>query len=134
MHQMSYQKGIKFQSLLQFWEYLPEHERIMVDVLRQIVLENLPSTYTEKLAYNVPCYYGKKRVCIIWPASVPGGGFKTGVLLGFSQGYKLKDPARYLSHGTNKRIYYKIFHSPDGIDEKAIRSLLKEAVVLDGNK
>jgi hypothetical protein len=128
---MSYQKGIKFQSLVQFWDYLPEEERILVDVLRQIILENLPATCSEKLAYNVPFYYGKKRICLIWPASIPGGGFRKGVLLGFSQGYKLKDPAHYLSHGTNKRVYYKIFYSADEIDEKAIAALLKEAVETD---
>jgi hypothetical protein len=124
----------KFQSLIQFWEALPEDQRIITDVLRQIVLENLPASCIEKLAFNVPCFYGKKRICLIWPAAIPNGGFKTGVLLGFSQGYKLKDPARYLSHGTNKRIFYKIFHSPDEIDEAAIVSLLKEAVALDSKK
>jgi hypothetical protein len=123
--------------MVQFWEHLPDHERVLVDILRQIVLENLPATCREKLAYNVPCYYGNKRICLLWPASVPGGGFKKGVLLGFSQGYKLKDPSHYLSHGTNKRIYYKIFYSPDEIDEIAISAmegLLKEAVALDSKK
>jgi hypothetical protein len=131
---MSYQRGLKFQSLVQLWDYIPADERIIVDVLRQIVLENLPKTCIEKLAYNVPCYYGKRRICIIWPASVPGGGFKKGVLLGFSQGYKMQDPRNYLSHGTNKRVYYKIYHSPEEIDEEAIVELLKEAVELDARK
>jgi len=40
---MNFHKGIQFRSLLEFWEYLPEEERIIVDVLQQIVLENLPS-------------------------------------------------------------------------------------------
>jgi len=117
---------------MEFWEYLPEDERIIVDVLRQIVLENLPAGCKEKLAYNVPFYYGKKRICLIWPASIPWGGFKAGVFLGFCQGDKLKDPDRYLTHGTNKKVYYKIFHSVDEIDEATIISLLKEAVKIDG--
>jgi hypothetical protein len=125
-------KHRKFQSLVEFWEHLPENERIIVDVLRQIVLMTLPKSCKEKLAYNVPFYYGKKRICLIWPASVPRGGFSSGVLLGFNQGYKLKDVDNYLSHGTNKRIYYKIFQSPDEIDGDAIVKLLKEAVMLDG--
>jgi hypothetical protein len=128
---MSYQKGLKFQSLVQLWDYVPDDERIIMDVLRQIVLENLPKTCIEKLAYNVPFYYGKRRICLIWPASVPGGGFKKGVLLGFNQGYKLQDPRSYLSHGTNKRVFYKIFYSPEEIDEEAIVELLREAVELD---
>jgi hypothetical protein len=128
---MDFQKGLKFQSFVEFWDFLPENERIIVDVLRQIILENLPSTCKEKLAYNVPYYYGKKRICLIWPGSVPWGGIRDGVLLGFCQGYKLSDPENYLIHGTNKRVYYKIYHSVEEINETAIISLLKEAVNYD---
>ena len=128
---MDFQKGLKFQSFVEFWEYLPDDERIIVDVLRQIILENLPSTCKEKLAYNVPYYYGNRRICLIWPGSVPWGGIREGVLFGFCQGYKLADLDNYLIHGTNKQVYYKIFHSVDEIDELAIASLLKEAVELD---
>jgi hypothetical protein len=124
----------KFQSLTELWSYLPDHERIITDVLRQIIIENLPKNHKEKFAFNVPCFYVKKRICIIWPASIPGGGKYQGVLLGFSQGYKLKDRHKYLEHGTNKRIYYKIIHSADDIDEKAITSLLKEALAIDSAK
>ena len=131
---MALAKGQKFQSIVEFWESLPEKEQEIVDVLRQIVLENLPKTCKEKLAYNVPFYYGKRRICLIWPASVPRGGFSSGVLLGFNQGYKLKDPSNYLSHGTNKRVYYKIFNSIDEINEKAIVALINEAVELDAKK
>ncbi len=128
---MDFQKGIKFQSFVEFWDFLPENERIIVDVLRQIILKNLPETCKEKLAYNVPYYYGKRRICLIWPGSVPWGGIRSGVLLGFCQGFKLSDPENYLTHGTNKQVYYKIYHSVDEIDERAIVSLLKEAVKFD---
>ncbi len=117
--------------MVEFWEYLPENERIITDVLRQIVLENLPPYCKEKLTYNVPFYYGKRRVCLIWPASVPWGGIKSGVLFGFLQGYRLEDKDRYLIHGTNKQVYYKIFYSTDEIDPGAIISLLKEALETD---
>jgi hypothetical protein len=128
---MDFQKGIKFRSLVEFWDYLPEDQRIITDVLRQIILETLPSRCKEKLIYNVPFYFGKRRICLIWPASVPWGGIKSGVLLGFCQGNKLKDKAGYLTHGSNKQIYYKIYHSADEIDADAVISLLKEAVELD---
>ncbi|MFN2440781.1 MAG: DUF1801 domain-containing protein [Chitinophagaceae bacterium] len=128
---MSFQNGIKFRSLVEFWEYLPENERLIVDILRQIVLENLPAYCKEKLTYNVPFYYGKRRICLIWPASIPWGGIKNGVLLGFCQGNKLEDADRFLIHGTNKQLYYKIFYSPDEIDASAIVSILKEAVETD---
>jgi hypothetical protein len=128
---MSFQQGIRFHTMMEFWEHLPENERIIVDVLRQIILDTLPKSCKEKLTYNVPFYYGKKRICLVWPASVPWGGIKKGVLLGFAQGNKLKDPDHYLTHGTNKKIFYKIYQSPEEINEKAIVKLLKEAISLD---
>jgi hypothetical protein len=128
---VSFQNGIKFQSFVEFWEYLPEEERIITDTLREIILKTLPANTKEKLTYNVPFYYGKRRICLIWPASVPWGGFKCGVMLGFLYGYKLKDKEAYLTHGTNKQVFYKIYHSTNEIHTKAIVRLLKEAIDLD---
>jgi hypothetical protein len=122
---------IKIRSLLELFELLPENERIIVDVLRQIVIENLPATCKEKISFNVPYFYGKKGICIIWPATIPRGGIKTGVLFGLWYGNKLNDANNYLTHGSNKQIFYKIFYTPDEIDEKAIKKLLKEAVKVD---
>jgi hypothetical protein len=118
-------------SLVQLYQKLPENERIMVDVLRQIVRESLPEYCKEKLSYNVPLFYGNRAICIIWPATVPRGGIKEGVLLGFWYGNKLRDIDNYLTHGTNKQVFYKIYKSPDQINEKPLRKLLKEAVKLD---
>ena len=118
-------------SLVQFFELLPEDERIIVDVLRQIVSENLPGYCKEKLAFNVPYFYGKRGICIIWPAAIPRGGIKQGVLLGFWQGNKLKDENGYLTRGTNKKVFYKIYTHIEEIDEPAIVKLLKEAVRVD---
>ncbi|MEP7144499.1 MAG: DUF1801 domain-containing protein [Ferruginibacter sp.] len=117
--------------MLHLYEVLPEHERIIVDVLRQITREHLPATCKEKISYNVPFFYGKKGICIIWPATIPRGGIKNGVLLGFWHGNKLNDDDLYLTHGTNKQVFYKIFHSVEDIEEKAIAKLLKEALRLD---
>lgn len=103
----------------------------MVDVLRQIILENLPDNCKEKLAWSVPCYYGKRMICIIWPASIPRGGIKNGVLLGFAQGTKLKNVNGYIKSGTNKKIYYRVLKSVEDIDEKEIILLLKEAIEVD---
>src|SRR6187551_3397709 len=123
--------SLKIKSLLQLYELLPEQERIIVDVLRQIITGNLASYCKEKISYNVPFFYGKKGICIIWPATVPRGGIKKGVLLGFWYGCKLKDTDNYLTHGTNKQVFYKIFHSPKEINNRAIIKLVKEAVKLD---
>jgi hypothetical protein len=122
----------KIRSLTELYEMLPEEERIMVDVLRQIVTAHLPSSCKEKLAYNVPFFYGKRGICIIWPAAIPRGGVKEGVLLGFWQGNKLVDTDNYLKHGTNKKVFYRIYHSAEEIDEEAIAKLLKEAARVDG--
>jgi hypothetical protein len=123
----------KIKSILQLFELLPEEERIMVDVLRQIIIENLPPGCKEKISYNVPFFYGKKGICIIWPATIPRGGIKEGVLLGFWYGNKLNDVDCYLTHGTNKQIFYKVFKSVEEINEMAIVKLLKEAVRLDNS-
>ena len=70
---------------------------------------------------------GKKVFAFVWPATIPRGGIKKGVLLGFWYGNKLKDTDHYLTHGTNKKVFYKIYNSFVEIDEKAIVKLLKEA-------
>jgi hypothetical protein len=125
--------SIKIKTLVDLFQILPRHEWIITDVLRQIIMEHLPSTCKEKISYNVPFFYGNKGICIIWPSTVPRGGIKEGVLLGFWYGNKLKDVDNYLSHGSNKQIFYKIFKSPDDIDEIAIAKLLKEAVTVDNS-
>ena len=123
--------SIKIRSLVHLFELLPEEERIIVDVLRQIIIETLPGRCKEKISYNVPFFYGNRGICIIWPASIPRGGIKEGVLLGFWYGNKLKDTDHYLTHGTNKQVFYKIYKSAEEIDEEAIVKLLNEAVQLD---
>jgi hypothetical protein len=130
---MSQSPNYKIKSLVQLFELLPENERIITDVLRQIILEHLPGTCKEKISYNVPFFYGNKGICIIWPSTIPRGGIKSGVLLGFWYGNKLNDVDNYLTHGTNKQIFYKIYYEPEEIDEGALIKLLKEAARIDTN-
>lgn len=122
---------VKIRSLLQLYELLPGEERIITDVLRQIIRENLPAYCKEKISFSVPYFYGNKGICIVWPSTIPRGGIKKGVLLGFWYGNKLRDVDKYLTHGSNKQIFYKIFYHADEIDEEAIVKLLKEAAELD---
>lgn len=122
---------MKIKSLLHLYEVIPAHERIMVDVLRQLIKENLPANGREKISYNVPFFYDNKGICIVWPSAIPRGGIKKGVLLGFWYGYKLKDTDNYLTHGTNKQIFYKIYNSVEEINIKAVTKILKEAAALD---
>ena len=122
---------MKIKNLAELFSFLPEDERIMVDVLRQIVIDTLPGNAKEKISYNVPFFYRNKGICIIWPSAIPRGGIKKGVLFGFWYGNRLTDRDHYLTRGTNKQIFYRIFLSPEEIDERPIKKLLKEAVKLD---
>ncbi|MFD2163063.1 DUF1801 domain-containing protein [Paradesertivirga mongoliensis] len=122
---------MRIRNYAELFSILPEEERIIVDVLREIIIETLPSYCKEKISYNVPFFYGKKGICIIWPSTVPRGGIKQGVLLGFWYGSKLQDAANYLTRGTNKRIYYRVYLSPTEININDVSRLLKEAADLD---
>ncbi len=81
----------------------------------------------------MPCYCGKRMICIIWPAAIPRGGIKKGVLLGFAHGTKLKNENHYIKSGNNKKIYYRVIPSVEDIDEKEIKLLLKEALEVDSS-
>jgi hypothetical protein len=121
----------KIKSLVQLYELVPEEERIITDVLRQIIIETLPAYCKEKISYNVPFFYGRRSICLVWPSAIPRGGIKKGVLLGFWYGNRLKDEGNYLTHGTNKQIFYKIFYSADEIEEVPLVKIIKEAAELD---
>ena len=122
---------MKITNLSELVILLPEEERIMVDMLRQIIIETLPGYCLEKIAFNVPFFYRNKGLCIIWPVTVPRGGIRSGVLLGFWYGHKLNDPDHFLSRGTNKKIFYKIYQSPEEIDQRPVKRLLNQAIKLD---
>ncbi|MBK6635701.1 MAG: DUF1801 domain-containing protein [Chitinophagaceae bacterium] len=128
---MTTNSNIKIRSVLQLYEAIPMHERIMVDVLRQVITAKLPAYCREKISYNVPFFFGHKGICIIWPAAIPRGGIKKGVLLGFWHGNKLVDEDKYLTRGSNKQVFYKIFNDVEEIDVPAIEKLLEEAVKTD---
>lgn len=122
---------LKFRSLVELFEFLPRDEAMLTDVLRQITIETLSGYGKEKLSYNVPFFYGNKSICLIFPASVPRSGVKSGVLFGFWYGNRLKDENSYLAHGTNKQIFYKVYQSASEIDIPALTGLIGEAVALD---
>ncbi|SMC70581.1 DUF1801 domain-containing protein [Moheibacter sediminis] len=123
--------SLKIKSLIELYDHIPEKEFLLVDVLRQITIDALNGYGKEKISYNVPFFHGNKSICLIWPASVPRGGVKSGVMFSFWYGNKLKDEDNYLTHGTNKQIFYKIYQAVDEIDEGALVKLLQEAIELD---
>lgn len=121
----------KIKSILELYDAIPGQERIIVDVLRAIATENLPAYCKEKISYQVPFFYGNKGICIIWPSAIPRGGIAKGVLFGFWYGNKLRDADNYLTHGTNKQIFYRIYQDAEEIDTAALVKLLKEAAAVD---
>lgn len=124
-------KRLKIKSIHELYDYIPEHEMQVVEVLREVIQEKLPSYCGEKISYNVPYFYGHCGICIIWPSGIPRGVIKKGVLLGYWQGNKLKDPDGYLTKGTNKKVFYKIYKSVEEINPEPILKLLREAIIID---
>lgn len=122
---------MKIHSIPELYEAISSDERILVDALRSIILETGRGTIREKIAYNVPYFYGRHGICIVWPSGIPRGGISEGVLLGFWYGNRLRDEDNYLTHGTNKQIYYRIFTSIDPIELEPIQKLLQEAMDYD---
>jgi hypothetical protein len=82
---------LKSKNIVELISNLPGEEKIIVDVLRQIILSAYTNYIKEKISYHVPFFYGNKGIAIIWPASIPRGGIESGVLLGFWHGNKLVD-------------------------------------------
>jgi hypothetical protein len=129
----SHIQNVSFKSLDEFWEFLPDDELRMAELLRQMVMASLPNC-TEKLSYNVPYYKVHKNVCFIWPASIFWGAHKTfeGLRFGFCNGYLLHDESNYLDKGNRKQVYWKDFASIKDIDVDLLKSYLYEAAIIDG--
>lgn len=124
-------QNVEFQTIEEFLDYLPERERAIVDILREIIMDCMPDC-TERLSYNVPYYYRHSRVCFIWPASVPWGKVKLdGVQLGFCKGFLLNDEINFLEKGNRKEVYVKTYFHPNDIDADVLKAYLFEAIVVD---
>ncbi len=112
---------------------LPENERRLTEILREIILDTLPGV-REKLSYGVPYFYRKSRICFLWPASAPMGGDYEGVMLGFCKAHQLSNEQGLLDMGVRKEVGAVIFNHVKQIDEEIIREVLLEAAMVDGMK
>ena len=122
---------VKFDSIQDFFNYLPEHELDIVQHLRSIVLACFPDP-KEKLSYNVLYYYQHSRVCFIWPSSIPWGKVKNnGVLLGFCNGIFMRDEIDYLEKGDRKQVYVKTYYKTEDIDPHLVKTYIFEAILVD---
>ena len=122
-------QNVSFSTVEELLETLPPEERKLVEQLRAIVFACIPDA-AEKLSYNVPFYYRHTRICFIWPGSVPWGGIKEGVMLGFCKGNRLTDIG-YLDKGGRKSVFTKTFYTTKEINRETISQLLYEAVSID---
>jgi hypothetical protein len=119
-------QGIRFKSVDEFLDYLPEEELEIVLFLREIILKCITDC-KEKLAYNVPFYYRHSRICYIWPASIPWGKVEKGVAIGFCRGDLLIDE----TFKTSKFISKLTFNSIKEIDVPFLKQQIYEAVLID---
>lgn len=126
-------QNVDFEDVDELLDFLPDDERQLFIVLRQLILDNVPDI-TEKLSYNVPYYKRNKGIFFIWPASVLWGKKKTytGVRFGFQQGYLLADENAYLDKGNRKQVYWKDFGNLKEIDFSVLKAYIFEAVLVDG--
>jgi hypothetical protein len=118
---------------------LPKAERVLVQRLRALIMECLP-TATEKAYYGmgVPFYTRNRLICFIWPASVFWGPKRTtetqnakGTSLGFNQGNRMSNEDGVLLSEGRKQVYVMYFHKLSDINETQIRALLYEALLID---
>ena len=110
---------------------LPPHEAEIVKMLRAIIL-SCPGHLTEKLSYNVPYFYGRSRICFIWPSSVPWGKVKKdGVMLGFCRGNILSNDQNVLQMEGRKEVASITFFSPEEINEAVLKEIINEAIIID---
>jgi len=125
-------QNVKFKSIDEFLEFLPEDELKITLFLMNIVKNSIPN-YTEKLSFNVPYYFKNKHICFIWPASILWGNKKTykGVRFGFSKGYLMRDELNYLEKGNRKQVYWRDFKSIDEVDVDLLKAYLFEAIEID---
>jgi len=121
---------LAFRSVDDFLDYIPENELAIVEQLRKLILNDIPDC-KEKLAYNIPFYYRHYRICYIWPASIPWGGIKEGVALGFCQANEMALEDDFLKFSEKKVIASRTFKSLKDINAAKITQLLNEAVIVD---
>lgn len=123
-------QSVKFKSVDELLDFLPEKQNRITEKLRELILEELGNC-REKLSYNVLFYFGRKHICFIWPGAIPWGKqTKEGVELGFAKAYLFPENS-YLTKGKRKFVYIKTLYSLSDINEHKIRELLKLAKDID---
>lgn len=97
----------------------------MLKKLRHLILSASPQI-EEKLVYNIPFFYGRKRIFYLNPV-------KNGIDLGFCNGYIMeKNPL--LETKNRSQIRTAFFNNLSEITEEILLPLIHEAIIIDQNK
>jgi hypothetical protein len=127
-------QNVKFDSVVELLDFLPEDELKITLYLRQLIMDCVPDV-EEKLSYNVPFYRRNAGIFFIWPGSVSWGKVvHPGVRFGFQQGYLLDDEIGYLDRGGRKQVFWRDYLSLESIDVELLRAYLFAAVEVDDGK
>jgi hypothetical protein len=125
-------QNVSFRSVDDFFDFLPEKELELVNILRDLIFECIPEC-REKLSWNVPTYHRHGAICFLWPSSVTWGNVKQkgAVRLGFAKGTLLPDAAGWLDKGYRKVVAWHDFSHPSEINVPTVKMFLLEAALLD---
>jgi hypothetical protein len=124
-------QDVRFRTVDEFLDYLPEDQYAVTVALRDLVLDAIPDVM-EHLAYNVPYYKRRSNICFIWPGAIPWGKqISDTVRLGFTKGYLLEDTPGYLDKGTRKQVYWRDFRTVSDIDTDIVTAYLTIACEID---
>lgn len=123
-------KFARYKDFDSFFEDLLPSEQLICARLRELIVTYFPEL-KEKFAYGVPFYHRHRRVCFIYPASLPYSGISSGVSFGFNRGHLLSNAQGLLDMGDRKEVAYIRLEHPKDIHETAILEILQEAILLD---
>lgn len=111
-------------------------ERTIVQRLRSLILDSDPRI-REKLSYGVPYFFHHRRICFLWPVShypcseEKRKTYPEKVQMGFCYGNLLSNDQRLLRSDGRKQVYTIMFSSLSEIDDRAIREIVAEAILVD---
>ncbi|HSO87633.1 MAG TPA: DUF1801 domain-containing protein [Draconibacterium sp.] len=100
----------------------PENLKPILKKLRGLILSASPFIL-EKMVYNIPFFYGKKRIFYLNPQ-------ENRVDLGFCEGYLLEEnPILETKNRTQVRTIR--FYSINEIEEDTVLPIIHEAIIID---
>jgi hypothetical protein len=112
--------------------HLPVNEKRLTMAIRDCILQTAPMLQ-EKISYGVPFYYKRSRICFIWPASVPNGGLKEGILVGFCKGFLMANEEGVLQANGRKEVLTVNYLSLPQINRQLVTQWIQEALIIDSD-